>query len=48
MLKDDCGGNFSKKSGIKDCSNCLVPHSKGCYEKIMHRMKEVIKIGSDF
>lgn len=48
MLKDDCGGNFIKNHNIKDCTNCLVPHSKGSYEKIMSKMKEVIKRGSDF
>lgn len=48
MLKGDCGGNFVKSHDIKDCSNCLVPHSKGSYERIMSKMKEVIKRGSDF
>jgi len=48
MLKDECGGNFIKNKGIKDCTNCLIPHSKGSYERIMAKMKEVIKKGSDF
>lgn len=47
MLKSKCGGNFKYKNGIKDCSNCLVPHSTGGYEHIMSKMKEVIKIGSE-
>ncbi len=48
MLKGDCGGNYIKNHGIKDCTNCLVPHSKGSYERIMSKMKEVVKRGSDF
>lgn len=48
MLKGECGGNYKKNHGIKDCTNCLVPHGKGSYEKIMSKMKDVIKIGSDF
>ncbi len=48
MLQGDCGGNFIKNSGIKDCTNCMLPHSKGGYEKIMEKMKEVVKKGSDF
>jgi len=48
MLKGDCGGNFIKNHGIKDCTNCLVPHSKGSYERIMTKIKEVIERGSDF
>jgi len=48
MLKDECGGNYVMNNGIKDCTNCLVPHSRGSYERIMSKMKEVVKKGSDF
>ena len=48
MLKDGCGGNYKKNHGIKDCSNCLIPHAKGSYDIIMSKIKEVIKNGSDF
>ena len=47
-LKGNCGGNYIKNNGIKDCSNCMVPHSAGGYEKIMDKIKDVIKLGSDF
>lgn len=47
MLKDQCGGNFKYSHGIKDCSDCLIPHSKGAYEYIMSKMNEVIRIGSE-
>ncbi|MEJ8553838.1 cysteine-rich small domain-containing protein [Tepidibacter sp. Z1-5] len=46
MLKDKCGGNFKYKNDIKDCSDCTIPHSKGGYDHIMSKMKEVIRIGS--
>ncbi len=47
MLKDKCGGNFKYTNGIKDCSDCTIPHSKNGYEFIMNKMDEVIKIGSE-
>ena len=47
MLKDKCGGNFKYSNGIKDCSDCIIPHSKNGYEFIMNKMEEVIKIGSE-
>ena len=34
-LGSACGGNFVyKENGIKDCTNCRIPHSKGGYEYI--------------
>jgi len=48
MLKDKCGGNFSyNKNGIKDCSNCTLPHGDNGYDHVMSKMNEVIRIGSD-
>lgn len=46
MLKDKCGGNFKYNHGIKDCTDCTIPHSPGGYEYIMKKMKDVIEIGS--
>ncbi len=46
VLKDKCGGNFFYNDGIKDCSKCTIPHSKGGYDYIMSKMKKVIDIGS--
>lgn len=35
LMNQDCGGNFKiLKDGIKDCSDCTVPHGKNGYEKI--------------
>ncbi|WP_425447969.1 cysteine-rich small domain-containing protein [Dethiothermospora halolimnae] len=43
-LKEDCGGNFKYKNGIKDCSDCLIPHSKGGYDHIMSKMEKVMEL----
>jgi len=47
MLKENCGGNFKYTNNVKDCSDCLLPHSKGAYDHVMSKMKMVIKIGSE-
>ena len=46
LLNERCGGNFKiLENGIKDCSQCLIPHSEKGYdyivEKIRQRQKEV-------
>lgn len=46
MLGEDCNGNFNHSYGVKDCSNCTIPHTKGGYEYIRGMMDEVIKRGS--
>lgn len=44
-LGDKCGGNFTYlENGIKDCSNCLVPHRKENYDRIMEKMNLVIEM----
>ena len=48
MLKDQCGGNYIKNSGIKDCSHCTIPHGIGGYDYIISKMDVVIEKGSDF
>ena len=42
MLGEDCGGNFTYTHGIKDCSNCTIPHQKNSYSYIMKKMDLVI------
>jgi Zn-finger protein len=43
-LGKDCGGNFRMtEKGIKDCSNCLVPHKRENYGYITERYQEVVK-----
>lgn len=44
-LGNRCGGDFSYTAeGIKDCSDCTIPHDEGGYEFIMSKIKEVIEI----
>ena len=43
MLEDRCGGNFRRtKGGVKDCTECLIPHSPGGYEYINGKLAEYI------
>ena len=44
-LGDRCGGSFTyMEQGIKDCSNCLKPHRREYYEKIMEKMPMVMDL----
>ena len=44
-LGEKCGGNFKYlESGIKDCSNCLVPHSQNGYNYITSKYYEIMKL----
>ena len=44
-LGDKCGGNFRYlENGIKDCSNCFVPHRRENYDKIMGKMGAVMEL----
>lgn len=46
-LGDQCGGNFKyTDTNIKDCSSCLVPHSKGAYEHVIGKCKELIDLAA--
>jgi Zn-finger protein len=31
----ECDGNFAVKGGIKDCSGCIIPHTKEGYDHIL-------------
>lgn len=42
VLGEDCGGNFTfTPQGIKDCSNCLIPHSEGGYLHVMSKFEAI-------
>ena len=42
-LGEKCGGNFTYlESGIKDCSKCLVPHSKNGYNYVTSKYYEIM------
>lgn len=44
-LGDKCGGNFKYlDGGIKDCSNCLVPHSPKGYDYIISKYSEILEL----
>jgi Zn-finger protein len=49
MMGEECGGNFKyTEHGIKDCSQCFLPHIKDVgYEHIRGKMKTVINIVKD-
>ena len=40
-LGDKCGGNFRiLPNGIKDCSDCTIPHSENGYDYVMNKLRE--------
>ena len=44
-LGPECGGNFVyTEYGIKDCSGCMIPHSKNAYEHIMEKTVLLIEM----
>lgn len=46
-LGDRCGGNFRyMENGVKDCSNCLVPHSKGGYDYIIKNFPKIAEMAA--
>lgn len=46
-LGSKCGGNFTfTESGIKNCTNCLIPHSKKGYEYIMSKWNEIAELAN--
>lgn len=38
---EECGGNYKMVSGIKDCSNCLIPHSENGYDHIVSKIMKI-------
>ena len=44
-LGENCGGNFKyTEDGIKDCSDCMVPHKRKNYEYIMNKFDDIVEI----
>ena len=44
-LGDKCGGNFCyTKDGIKDCSNCRIPHCRDNYDRICEKLTMVMEL----
>ncbi len=43
-LGGDCGGNYKMtEDGIKDCSDCLLPHRRENYDYIVSRYCDIVK-----
>ncbi len=43
-LGRECKGNFVyRENGVKDCTNCLFPHLRENYDKIISRYKEILE-----
>ncbi|MBV7275197.1 metal-binding protein [Clostridiaceae bacterium UIB06] len=38
---EDCGGNNSYINCVKDCSNCIIPHSENGYDYIFKKIVEL-------
>ncbi len=44
-LGEKCGGNPKfLDNGVKDCSQCLLPHKRSGYEHIMNKFEEISKL----
>lgn len=44
-LGDACGGNFKyTEAGIKDCSDCMIPHSPGGYDHINEKFPKLAEL----
>lgn len=41
-LMEDCGGNNKYIDGVKDCSDCLIPHRPRGYDHINEKLVERI------
>ncbi len=46
-LGKECGGNFTyTDSGVKDCSQCLFPHRRENYEKVLAKTEKLIALAA--
>lgn len=43
-LGERCGGNYTYNAkGVKDCSQCLIPHERQSYSYIVSRFPEIVE-----
>ncbi|GMG95945.1 cysteine-rich small domain-containing protein [Tepidimicrobium xylanilyticum] len=40
---EECGGNYFDNNGIKDCTNCLIPHRPRGYDYVKEKIMEINK-----
>ena len=46
-LGENCGGNYTyTEKGCKDCSACMVPHTRKSYSYITGRFKELATLAA--
>jgi Zn-finger protein len=46
-LGEHCGGNFRyNERGIKDCTNCLLPHKRENYGYITGKFQEIMELAA--
>ena len=44
-LGEKCGGNFTyTESGIKNCTDCMVPHGRNAVQYVISRWPEICEI----
>lgn len=44
-LDDKCGGNFTyTDKGVKDCSDCILPHIKDQYGHIIEKFSDIARM----
>ena len=44
-LGSKCGGNFRYlENGVKDCTNCLFPHRRENYQRVIARYKDILGV----
>ena len=44
FLPEDCGGNYQlSPRGIRDCTNCTIPHERGGYGYIINRLEHILE-----
>ena len=44
-LGTECGGNFKLlENGVKDCSNCTIPHRKEQYDYITEQFDRILRL----
>ena len=44
-VADGCGGNFRyTEKGIKDCTNCRIPHSPGGYDYVLKNFGKISEL----
>lgn len=47
-LGSKCGGNFKYlENGIKDCTDCTLPHNKENYEYILSKYRDILEIAKN-